>query len=85
MDTTALMLDGAFSASEYKEMKLEIEDKITTLQREEMKYRDGYVNLGEKIDECFNLIVNINKHCVSSDIGIKQRIISSIFPEKLIF
>jgi hypothetical protein len=78
-----LMLDGEFSATDYKEMKSDIE--ITKLQREKMKYKDGKENIGGKIDECVNLLANINKHYVSTPIAIKQRIISSIFPKKLIF
>lgn len=39
-----LMLDGEISASEYKEMKVEIEEKINLLSIEELKMKEGHEN-----------------------------------------
>jgi site-specific DNA recombinase len=80
-----LMLDGEFSAIDYKEMKLEIEVKIKTLQIEISKHQQGVENMGGKLDACLDLLKNLHKYYVAGDTEIKQRIISSIFPEKLVF
>ena len=80
-----LMLDGEFSASEYKEMKSEIEEKIKKLEIEIAKHEQGVQNIGSKIDACFDLLKNLPKHYAASDPEVKQRILGSIFPEKLIF
>lgn len=79
-----LMLDGEFSASEYKEMKYEIEGRIDELTREESRIKQGIENSDHKIQECLDLLLNLDKYYVSKDVTIKQRIIGSIFPEKLI-
>ena len=80
-----MMLDGEFSASDYKEMKIEIENNIEKLEREEMAFSEGMVNYGGKVDACLKFLVNLHKYYVSNNTAIKQRIIGSIFPEKLIF
>lgn len=80
-----LMLDGEFSASDYKDMKLEIEEKMAALNREESNLRIGNENQSAKIQQCLDLLVNLHQYYVSSDTSKKQSIIGSIFPEKLIF
>ena len=80
-----LMLDGEFSASDYKEMKYEIEEKIKKLQIDIVKHEQGVQNIESKLDVCLDLLKNLHKHYAAGDTEIKQRIIGSIFPEKLIF
>ena len=80
-----LMLDGEFSAAEFKEMKNEIEDEIEQLKRELTTLNGENQNYGGKIDACLKLLVSLHKHYISNNVGIKQRIIGSIFPDKLIF
>jgi site-specific DNA recombinase len=80
-----LMLDGEFSASEYKEMKFEIETELDKLNREEAQFRQGIENYDDKIDDCLDLLLNLDKYYVSKNTEIKQKILGSVFPEKLIF
>lgn len=80
-----LMLDGEFSATEYKNMKLEIEEKIDSLSREEANLRVGSENQSAKVQQCLEILVNLHQYYVSGDTSKKQRIIGSIFPEKLTF
>ena len=80
-----MMLDGEFSASDYKEMKIEIEAELDRLNREEVQMRQGMENYDSKIDDCLDLILNLDKYYVSKNTEIKQKIIGSMFPEKLTF
>ena len=80
-----LMLDGEFSASEYKEMKFEIETELDKLNREEAQFRQGIENYDDKIDDCLDLLLNLDKYYVLKNTEIKQKIIGSVFPEKLYF
>ena len=47
-----LVLDGEFSASEYKNMKIEIVQKIDSLTREEANLRTGSEYQSAKIQQC---------------------------------
>jgi DNA invertase Pin-like site-specific DNA recombinase len=80
-----LMLDGELTATEYKEMKYEIEEKLDKLNAEESKYREGIENHDDIIDDGLDIIQNLDKYYTTKRTAIKQRIVSSIFPEKLIF
>ena len=80
-----MMLDGEFSASEYKEMKHEIEIELDKLNREELQFREGYENYDDKIDDCLDMLINLDKYYTTKDTEVKQKIIGSVFPEKLIF
>ena len=80
-----LMLDGEFSASEYKDMKYEIETELDKLNRDEIQYREGLENYDEKIDDCLELLLNLDKYYETKNTEIKQKIIGSVFPEKLVF
>jgi site-specific DNA recombinase len=79
------MLHGEFSASEFKEMKFEIETELDKLNKEEVQFRQGIENYDDKIDDCLDLLLNLYKYYVSKNTGIKQKIIGSVFPEKLVF
>ncbi len=80
-----LMLDGEFSASEFKDMKFEIEEEVDKLNRQEVSIRSGIENYDAKIDDCLDVLTNLDKYYVSVDTVGKQRIIGSMFPEKLYF
>ena len=80
-----MMLDGEFSASEYKDMKLEIENELEKLNRDELQFRQGIENYDSKIDDCLDLLLNIDEYYVTKNTEVKQKIIGSMFPEKLIF
>jgi site-specific DNA recombinase len=80
-----LMLDGEFSAGDYKEMKIAIEERLDELRREEVKMRQGIENFDKKIDAILDLLKNIDSLYVTEDVVVKQSIVGSMFPEKLIF
>ena len=80
-----LMLDGEISASEYKEMKFEIEEVIAKFNMEVSKLKEGIENHDSRVDDCLELMLNLDMYYTQRDTAIKQRIVSSIFPEKLIF
>ncbi len=66
-------------------MKIEIENELDKLNREELQFRQGIENYDTKIDDCLDLLLNIDKYYVAKNTEVKQKIIGSVFPEKLIF
>ena len=64
-------------------MKIQIEEKIDSLTREEANLRLGSENQSAKIQQCLELLINLYGYYVSGDTSKKQAIIGSIFPEKL--
>jgi site-specific DNA recombinase len=64
---------------------VKLKKKIKKLEIEIAKHEQGVQNIGSKIDACFDLLKNLPKHYAASDPEVKQRILGSIFPEKLIF
>ncbi len=80
-----MMLDGEFTSNEYKEMRNQIEEKITRLTLELSSLNKGLLNLEKQISGCVELLVNLENYYEQRDTATKRRILSSIFPEKLIF
>ncbi len=80
-----LMLDGEITANEFKEMRIEIEEKITELTCELSNISSGIQNLDSKIDDVVELLSNLESTYQQTDTATKQHIVSSIFPSKLIF
>jgi site-specific DNA recombinase len=81
----SLMLDGEFSANEFKEIRIEIEEKITKLTCELSRLNSGMQNLDTKLAGCVELLSDIDKYYEQRDVATKQKIVSSIFPAKLIY
>jgi site-specific DNA recombinase len=79
-----LMLDGEISSFEYKEMRIEITEKIRLLSND-MANANGDKHYDRKLDSCLELLLNLSKYYQQSDTSTKQKIVGSIFPEKLIF
>lgn len=80
-----MMLDGEFSSSDYKEMKVEIEAELEKLNRDEMQIRQGMENYDTKIDDCLDIVLNLDKYYDTKSTEVKQKIVGSVFPEKLYF
>ena len=80
-----LMLDAEITASEFKEIRIEIENKITQLTCELSNINAGMQNLDAKIDAVVELLKNLDSTYQQRDTATKQHIVSSIFPSKLIF
>ena len=80
-----LMLDGEINPTEYKEMKIKLEDDLTRLSAEEVKIKNNNSNYAKNIDVCVWILKNLDKYYEVADTPTKQRIIGSIFDEKLVF
>jgi site-specific DNA recombinase len=80
-----LMLDGEFTASEYKQMKTDIEEEIQSLSRQLAQFKTSELNSEEEIDFCVSLLSNIDQIYNTADIELKQQLIGSVFPENLIY
>ena len=80
-----MMLDGEFSAGDYKTMKIEIEEELENMNREELRIRQGMENYDTKIDDCLDVVLNLDKYYDTKNTEVKQKIIGSVFPEKLYF
>ena len=80
-----LMLDGEFSVEEFKETKREIDETLSKLIRKAVQLNSDDINLDTRISDCVKLLSNIGNYYTERDTDIKQKIVSSIFPEKLIF
>ncbi len=80
-----LMLDGDLTANEYKEMKVEIEVQLNKLGLEEDRFREGIENYNQVIDDSLEVLKTLGNYYKSKGTATKQRIVSSVFPEKLTF
>lgn len=80
-----LMLDGEISTTDYKQMKADIEENQTRLSIEENSLRFTNVDYTPQINFSVNFLCNIDSYYQLADVEGKQRIIGSIFPDKLVF
>lgn len=79
------MLDGEINPTEYKELKIKLEDDLGRLSAEELKIKNSNGNYEKHIDTCVWILKNIDTYYDVADTPTKQRIIGSIFDEKLVF
>ena len=80
-----LMLDGEISATDFKLMRIDIEEKITQLTCELSNISSGMQNIEEKVEKAADIISNLRLAYSQSETIQKRRIASSIFPSGLIF
>jgi site-specific DNA recombinase len=80
-----MVLDGEITSADYKEMKYETETSLERLNSDEAKLLDGLDNHGSLVDDGLEILKSIGMYYKSKDTVTKQRIVSSIYPEKLIF
>jgi site-specific DNA recombinase len=80
-----LMLDGEISAEDYKAMKVKIESGLNRLVAEQNKLSKTNEDYSEQIDFSVMMLSNIDSLYRLANTDTKQKIISSIFPEKLVF
>jgi hypothetical protein len=66
-------------------MKFEIEEEMEKLNRDEINIRAGIENHDSQIDDCLDVLTNLDRYYVAKNTEVKQRIIGSMFPEKLYF
>jgi site-specific DNA recombinase len=81
----AMMLDGEISSTDFKMMRIEIEEKITQLTCELSNLNSSMQNIEEKVVKATDIISNLGKAYSQSETAHKRRIVSSIFPSGLIF
>lgn len=80
-----MVMDGEITSADYKEMKYETETALERLNSDEAKLVDGLDNHGSLVDDGLEILKSIGSYYKSKDTVAKQRIVSSIYPEKLIF
>ena len=80
-----MLLDGEITSTDYKEMKYEIEERLGKLSSEESKLRAAMENHGSLVDDSIEIIQTAHKYYKSKDTVTKQRIVSSVYAEKLVF
>lgn len=80
-----LMLDGELKPSEYKELRVKLEDEIMRLTNEENKLRSNSTSYDKLTDSCKKVVLNLDIAYEKADALTKQRIVGSIFPEKFQF
>jgi site-specific DNA recombinase len=66
-------------------LKYEIEEAISKLGVEETKLREGIENYNGLVEDSLDIVQNLDKYYISKGTESKQRIVGSIFPEKLVF
>lgn len=81
----ALMLDGEITSDDYRGMKGDIESLLNELHIKQILLKGGNENYDQQIDYCVNLMKDIDNVYKQANTEGKQRIIGSIFPERLIF
>jgi site-specific DNA recombinase len=80
-----LMLDGELNPTEYKEMKVKLEEELVLLTNAENKLRSNTTSHDKLIDTCKKVVQNLDIAYEKADSATKQRILGSIFPEKFQF
>ncbi len=81
----ALTLDGEITPDDYKGMKSDIETLIHELLVKQILLKGGDENYDKKIDFCVELLKDIDNIYKNATTENKQRIIGSIFPQRLVF
>ena len=81
----SLMLDGEIDASEFKSMRIEIEEKITQFTCELNNVSASMHNIGSKLAEATDLISNLGKLYIHSETAVKRQIVSSVLPSGLVY
>ena len=80
-----LFLDGDLEKEVYHEMRENLKNELVVLNRK-LNETENFQELSRKeINQCMSFFQNIGKLYREGDTGMKQTILSSMFPEKLIF
>ena len=84
-NTRQLMLDGELSATDYKEIKNRYEPEIEKQVSRQLLAREQDSNLLEHVNNAAGLLQNLTEYYTSAALPVKQKLIGSIYPEKLIY
>lgn len=66
-------------------MKVEIEDNLNKFGVKHAELKTTGENFEDKVAYCVKLLNKLDAAYEESDVEIKQRVIGSIFPEKLVY
>lgn len=80
-----MMLDGQLDAADYKDVKKRYDPEIDKLVRRSMEIASLDSNYKKYLDEGFGLIKQFATDYNRADLPMKQQLIGSVFPEKLVF
>jgi site-specific DNA recombinase len=80
-----LMLDGEMPYNDYKAIKSKYEPEIEKLVNQQFQVKQQNTNITEHVSNAVNLLQNLPEYYTSAALPIKQKLIGSIYPEKLIF
>ena len=80
-----LMLDGELAASDYKEIRNRYEPEIEKLVTKQLQLKQQDSNITEHVTNAVKLLENLPQYYSRAALPIKQKIIGSMYPEKLIF
>ena len=78
-------LDGAIDMNEFKSIKFRIQDELTKLNIEKEKLNMDKSAFKKYFDYGLLFLFNMKKYFQNANLEVKQKIIGSIFPEKIIF
>jgi site-specific DNA recombinase len=80
-----LLVSETIDASDYRLIKIETEDEIRRLEAKLSSDSIKHLNIDSMVDKAVNTFSRLDHLYLNSNIIRKREIISSIFPEKLIF
>ena len=80
-----LMLDGEIKPEEYRENKVDIEAYLERLKAKQSELKLIGNNHEKKLAYSIKLLNNLDTVYTAASVEVKQQLIGSIFPEKLIF
>lgn len=80
-----MVLDGEISAGDYKEMKIEIEKTLERQVSDQSKLKNSLENYGGLVDDALDVVKSIETSYKEGSTVAKQRIVASLYPEKLVF
>ena len=79
-------LDGDLTKEEYNRMLERYTKEASTIQQQvEMRENPNRSNIEAKLNYSINLINNIDSYIRNASVGVKIKLISSMFPEKIEF
>lgn len=80
-----LMMDGEISPEDYRQMKIDTTEEVQKLKAKVEYLNENTEDYTAQIDFFMQLFANLDVYYDTANIEVKQQIISSIFPEKLVF
>ena len=80
-----LLLKGDIDGTDYKTIKTESEEQITSLEVKLFEASTPQINIENKLKNAVNVLLNLDLLYKNGNITLKREIIGSMFPEKLSF